>query len=144
MYKRQAIYPALTCLGKIKRQVSFVTAQELEDRWPELTPKQREREYLREHGTAFIIGIGAPLKSGKPHDGRSPDYDDWSLNGDILVWYEPLGCAFELSSMGIRVDPASLDRQLTISGCDDRRELMYHKMLLNGDLPLTIGGGIGQ
>ena len=140
----QAIYPALTCLGKIKRQVSFVTAQELEDRWPELTPKQREREYLREHGTAFIIGIGAPLKSGKPHDGRSPDYDDWSLNGDILVWYEPLGCAFELSSMGIRVDPASLDRQLTISGCDDRRELMYHKMLLNGELPLTIGGGIGQ
>lgn len=140
----QAIYPALTSLGKIKRSVSFVTAQELEDRWPELTPKQREHEYLKEHGTAFIMGIGAPLKSGKPHDGRSPDYDDWSLNGDILVWYEPLDCAFELSSMGIRVDPAALDKQLTIAGCDDRRGLMYHRMLLNGELPLTIGGGIGQ
>lgn len=140
----QAIYPALTSLGKIQRTVTFVTAQELEDRWPDLTPKQREHEFLKEHGTAFIIGIGAPLKSGKPHDGRSPDYDDWSLNGDILVWYEPLDCAFELSSMGIRVDPAALDRQLTMAGCDDRRELMYHKMLLNGELPLTIGGGIGQ
>ena len=140
----QAIYPALTSLGKIQRTVTFVTAQELEDRWPDLTPKQREHEFLKEHGTAFIIGIGAPLKSGKPHDGRSPDYDDWSLNGDILVWYEPLNCAFELSSMGIRVDPAALDRQLTMAGCDDRRELMYHKMLLNGELPLTIGGGIGQ
>ena len=92
----QAINPALTSLGKIQRTVTFVTAQELEDRWPDLTPKQREHEFLKEHGTAFIIGIGAPLKSGKPHDGRSPDYDDWSLNGDILVWYEPLDCAFEL------------------------------------------------
>ena len=140
----RSVFPQLTALPLLSEEVSFVTAQELEDRWPELTPKQREHEYLREHGTAFIIGIGAPLKSGKPHDGRSPDYDDWSLNGDILVWYEPLDCAFELSSMGIRVDPAALDRQLTISGCDDRRELMYHKMLLSGELPLTIGGGIGQ
>ena len=140
----QAIYPALTSLGKIKRSVSFVTAQELEDRWPELTPKQREHEYLKEHGTAFIMGIGAPLKSGKPHDGRSPDYDDWTMNGDILLWNELLDCAFELSSMGIRVDPESLDRQLTIAGCDDRRERTYHKMLLAGQLPPTIGGGIGQ
>ena len=138
----QIAFPSLHT--KLDREVYFVTTQELEDRWPDLTPKQREHEFLKEHGTAFIIGIGAPLKSGKPHDGRSPDYDDWSLNGDILVWYEPLDCAFELSSMGIRVDPAALDRQLTIAGCDDRRELMYHKMLLNGELPLTIGGGIGQ
>ena len=99
---------------------------------------------MKEHGTAFIIGIGAPLRSGKPHDGRAPDYDDWSLNGDIMFWNELLGCAFEISSMGIRVDPAALDRQLTQAGCDDRRELPYHKALLNGELPLTIGGGIGQ
>lgn len=140
----QAIYPALTSLGKIQRTVTFVTAQELEDRWPDLTPKQREHEFLKEHGTAFIIGIGAPLKSGKPHDGRSPDYDDWSLNGDLLCWDSVNGHAVELSSMGIRVSPESLDRQLTLAGCDDRRELPFHKMLLEGQLPLTMGGGIGQ
>ena len=140
----EAIYPQLGCLGKLERRVSFVTAQELEDRWPELTPKEREHEYLREHRTAFIIGIGGALRSGKPHDGRAPDYDDWALNGDILVYNELLDCAFEISSMGIRVDPESLDRQLTLAGCDDRRELPYHKMLLAGELPLTIGGGIGQ
>ena len=99
---------------------------------------------MREHYTAFVMGIGAPLRSGRPHDGRSPDYDDWSLNGDILVWNGLLGCAFELSSMGIRVDAAALDRQLTAARCDDRRGLMYHRMLLNGELPQTIGGGIGQ
>ena len=99
---------------------------------------------MREHHTTFIIGIGGALRSGKPHDGRSPDYDDWTMNGDILFWNELLDCAFELSSMGIRVDPESLDRQLTVSGCDDRRKLTYHKMLLAGELPLTIGGGIGQ
>lgn len=140
----RAIYPVLTCLPEIDRTVSFVTTQELEDRWPDLTPKQRETEYVKDHPTTFIIGIGAPLKSGKPHDGRSPDYDDWTLNGDILVWDSVLGSAFELSSMGIRVDPAALDRQLTAAGCDDRRELFYHKLLLNGELPLSIGGGIGQ
>ena len=140
----EAIYPQLSCLGKLKRLVSFVTAQELEDRYPALTPKEREHVYLREHKTAFIIGIGGALRSGKPHDGRAPDYDDWSLNGDILFYNELLDCAFEISSMGIRVDPESLDRQLTIAGCDDRRELPYHKMLLAGELPLTIGGGIGQ
>ena len=140
----QAIYPQLQCLGKLNRRVSFVTAQQLEDMYPELTPKQRENEYLKEHKTAFIIGIGGALRSGKPHDGRAPDYDDWDLNGDIMFWDELLGCGFEVSSMGIRVDPASLDKQLRLSGCDDRRELPYHKMLLNGELPLTIGGGIGQ
>ena len=139
----EAIYPQLRCLGKLERRVSFVTAQELEDRWPELSPGERETLFLREHKTAFIIGIGGALRSGKPHDGRAPDYDDWDLNGDILFYNELLDCAFEVSSMGIRVDPASLDRQLTLAGCDDRRELPYHKMLLAGELPLTIGGGIG-
>ena len=139
-----AIYPALSDVEKLSRTVSFVTAQELEDMWPELSPKERENRYVREHHTAFVMGIGAPLRSGRPHDGRSPDYDDWSLNGDILVWNGLLGCAFELSSMGIRVDAAALDRQLTAAHCDDRRGLMYHRMLLNGELPQTIGGGIGQ
>lgn len=140
----QAIYPQLQGLPKLNRRVSFVTAQQLEDSYPELTPKERENAYLKEHGTAFIIGIGGALKSGKPHDGRAPDYDDWALNGDIMVYNELLGCAFELSSMGIRVDPEALDRQLRLSGHDERRELPYHKALLNGELPLTIGGGIGQ
>ena len=140
----QAIYPQLECLGKLDRRVSFVTAQELEDMYPDFTPKQRENAYLKEHKTAFIIGIGSALKSGKPHDGRAPDYDDWALNGDIMFWNELLGCAFEISSMGIRVDPESLDRQLRLAGCEERRNLPYHKALLNGELPLTIGGGIGQ
>ena len=140
----RAIYPQLQALPQLERTVTFVTAQELEDRWPELTPKQRENVFLKEHKTAFIIGIGGVMKSGQKHDGRSPDYDDWTLNGDLLYWDDLLECAFELSSMGIRVDPVSLDKQLTIAGCDDRRERTYHKMLLNGELPLTIGGGIGQ
>ncbi len=140
----QAIYPQLQCMGKLDRKVSFVTAQELEDQYPDLTPKERENTYLREHKTAFIIGIGGALKSGKPHDGRAPDYDDWAMNGDILFWDDLLGCAIEISSMGIRVDPESMDRQLRLSGCDERRALPYHKALLNGELPLTIGGGIGQ
>ncbi len=140
----QAIYPQLQCLGKLERKVTFVTAQELEDMYPGLSSKERENAFVKEHKTVFVIGIGGALKSGKPHDGRAPDYDDWDLNGDILFWNELLGCAFELSSMGIRVDPESMDRQLKTAGCDDRRELPYHKMLLDGDLPLTIGGGIGQ
>ena len=140
----QAIYPQLECLGKLDRNVSFVTTQELEDMYPDYTAKQRENAYVKEHHTTFIMGIGGALRSGKPHDGRAPDYDDWSLNGDIMFWYEPLKCAMEISSMGIRVDPQSMDRQLRLSGCDDRRKLPYHKMLLNGELPLTIGGGIGQ
>lgn len=126
------------------RDVAFVTAQELEDLWPELTPKQREARFTQEHKTVFIRQIGGKLKSGQPHDGRAPDYDDWEMNGDLLFWHEPLQCALEISSMGIRVDSESLDRQLTLSGCEARRELPFHKMLLSGELPLTIGGGIGQ
>ncbi len=140
----EAIYPQLGSLGKLCRDVTFVTAQELEDLYPELTPKQRENRFVKEHKTVFIIGIGGALRSGQPHDGRAPDYDDWDLNGDIFFYDELLNCAMEVSSMGIRVDPVSLDRQLRLSGCDSRRELPYHKMLLNGELPLTIGGGIGQ
>ncbi len=124
--------------------MAFVTAQELEDRWPDRTPKERENLFVKEHPTAFIQRIGGRLKSGKPHDGRAPDYDDWSLNGDLLFWHETLGLALEISSMGIRVDGESLDRQLREAGCDSRRELPFHKMLLAGELPLTIGGGIGQ
>ena len=126
------------------RDVFFITAQELEDLYPQLTPKERENVAVREHKTVFIQQIGGKLKSGKPHDGRAPDYDDWSLNGDLLFWHEPLECALEISSMGIRVDSESLDKQLTEAGCDSRRKLPFHKMLLNGELPLTIGGGIGQ
>ena len=126
------------------RDVAFVTAQELEDRWPERSPKERENLFVKEHPTAFIQQIGGRLKSGKPHDGRAPDYDDWDLNGDLLFWHEPLGLALEISSMGVRVDGESLDRQLREAGCDSRRELPFHKMLLAGELPLTIGGGIGQ
>ena len=126
------------------RDVFFITAQELEDLYPQLTPKERENVVVREHKTVFIQQIGGKLKSGKPHDGRAPDYDDWSLNGDLLFWHEPLECALEISSMGIRVDPESLDKQLTEAGCDSRRKLPFHQMLLKGELPLTIGGGIGQ
>ena len=128
----------------LRREVTFVTSQQLEDRWPALSPKQRENVIAREAGTVFIGGIGAPLRAGAPHAGRAPAYDDWSLNGDLLFWHAPLECAMELSSMGIRVDPAALDRQLTLSGHDERRALPFHKMLLAGELPLTIGGGIGQ
>lgn len=138
------IYTPLCALPDIQKDVSFVTAQELEDRWPELTAKQRENAWVEGHPTTFILGIGAPLRSGAPHDGRAPDYDDWSLNGDLLVWSSVLNCAVELSSMGIRVDPAALDRQLAAAGCDERRRLPFHAMLLNGELPQTIGGGIGQ
>lgn len=126
------------------RDVTFIAAQELEDLYPSLTPKQRENAVVKEHKTVFIEQIGSCLKSGKPHDGRAPDYDDWALNGDLLFWHETLGCAMEISSMGIRVDAESLDKQLTLSGCNNRRTLPFHKMLLENKLPLTIGGGIGQ
>jgi len=129
---------------KLDRDVFFITTQELEDMYPDLTAKERENAICREHHSVFLMQIGKTLASGKKHDGRAPDYDDWELNGDILVWNEVLGHAFEISSMGIRVDREALDRQLTISGCDDRRELPFHKMLLNDELPLAIGGGIGQ
>lgn len=126
------------------REVSFVTTQQLEDMYPTLTSKEREDAYLKEHKTAFIMQIGDVLKSGKKHDGRAPDYDDWQLNGDIMFYNELLGHAFEISSMGIRVDAKSLDTQLTKANCDNRRNLSYHKMLLNNELPLTMGGGVGQ
>ena len=128
----------------LSREVAFVSSQELEDRWPELTPEERETAFVKEHPTAFITQIGGALRSGKPHGCRAPDYDVWQLNGDLFFWHETLGCALEVSSMGIRVDSASLDRQLSIAGCDYRRAFPFHKMLLEGELPLTIGGGIGQ
>ncbi len=136
-------YPQLRT--ELSREVSFITSQELEDQYPELsTGSQRENAYVREHKTACVMQIGGKLRSGKPHDGRAPDYDDWNLNCDIFFWDETLGRALEISSMGIRVDAQSLDRQLTQAGCDERRKLPFHQMLLNGELPLTIGGGIGQ
>ncbi|MGF0007539.1 aspartate--ammonia ligase [Eubacteriales bacterium SGI.150] len=140
----RAMFPQLLSLPLVERQVTFVTAQELEDRWPDLSAKEREDAWVKDHPTTFLMGIGGALKSGRPHDGRAPDYDDWALNGDILVWNPVLERAFELSSMGIRVSPESLDHQLTLAGCDDRRSLPFHRMLLSGELPLTIGGGIGQ
>ena len=136
-------FPQLTT--KLEREVTFITSQELEDLYPELkTGSEREKAFVKEHHTAFIMQIGGKLRSGNRHDGRAPDYDDWQLNGDLFFWDEVLGRALEISSMGIRVDAESLDRQLTIAGCDDRRSLPFHTMLLKGELPLTIGGGIGQ
>ena len=129
---------------RLSREVAFITTQELENRYPDMTGSERERAFVKEHPTACIMGIGGKLRSGKPHDGRAPDYDDWDLNCDIFFWDEVLDRPLEISSMGIRVDAASLDRQLRESGCDDRRDLPFHKMLLNNELPLTIGGGIGQ
>ena len=139
-----AMFPQLQDLPLHTPNVTFITTQELEDKYPDLTPKERENAIVKENGTTFLMKIGAPLKSGKPHDGRAPDYDDWDLNGDLLFWNEPLQCSYELSSMGIRVSPESMDRQLTMAGCDDRRTLPFHKAVLNGELPYTIGGGIGQ
>ena len=138
----QVRYPQLHT--KLSREVSFITTQELEDMYPDFDDHQRENAYVKEHHTACIMQIGGKLRSGKPHGGRAPDYDDWALNCDIFFWNEVLGQALEISSMGIRVDEEALDRQLTISGCDERRNLPFHKMLLAGELPLTIGGGIGQ
>lgn len=135
-------YPQLT--ANLSRDVSFITTQELEDLYPDMTGSERENAYVKEHRTTFIMQIGGKLRSGKPHDGRAPDYDDWQLNGDLFFWNDVLGRAVEISSMGIRVDAESLDRQLTLAGCNDRRELPFHKMLLADELPLTIGGGIGQ
>ncbi len=137
-----ARYPSLK--HEIVDDVYFVTAQELADRYPDATAKEREDLIAREHGVVFLMQIGDRLADGEKHDGRAPDYDDWTLNGDILVWNPVLGHALEISSMGIRVDAAAMDRQLTLAGADDRRGFPYHRMILNGELPLTIGGGIGQ
>ena len=135
-------FPQLT--KRLNEDVFFITTQELEDMYPDLTGKQRENEITKKHGTVFIMQIGEKLKSGNKHDGRAPDYDDWSLNGDILVWNDILDCAIEISSMGIRVDEKSLDEQLKKAGAEERRHFPYHKGILDGTLPLTIGGGIGQ
>jgi aspartate--ammonia ligase len=146
-YRRNVLDPLLP------EEITFVHTEELEERFPDCTPKERENAICREHGAVFLIGIGGRLKNGLPHDGRAPDYDDWStptgggrtgLNGDILVHYPLFDCAFELSSMGIRVDPESLIRQLEITGTTERKELLFHRRLLRGDFPLSIGGGIGQ
>jgi aspartate--ammonia ligase len=121
-----------------------VTTQELEDMYPDLTPKQREDAICRDKKAVFLMKIGGALKSGEKHDGRAPDYDDWELNGDILFWYPVLERGFELSSMGIRVDEDSLIKQLKIAGCEERSKMEFHSMLLDGKLPYTAGGGIGQ
>ena len=136
------IFPELKV--NLKREMFAITTSELEDMYPDLTPKEREDAIAKKYGTVLLMQIGCKLKSGKPHDGRAPDYDDWALNGDILFYNEVLGHAFEISSMGIRVDAESLDRQLSERGCDDRRKLPFHKKLLANELPLSIGGGIGQ
>ena len=129
---------------KLEREVRFITTQELEDLYPALTPQERETAFLREHKTVFLMQIGKTLRSGSRHDGRAPDYDDWSLNGDIIVWYPVLGHALELSSMGIRVDEDSLAEQLKLAGCEERADLPFQKAILDKKLPYTVGGGIGQ
>ena len=129
---------------KLPEDIFFITTQELEDKYPGLSPKERENAITREHGCVFLMQIGDVLKGGEPHDGRAPDYDDWSLNGDILFWYEPLCCALEISSMGIRVDETALASQLKKAHCEERLSLPFHSMLMRGELPYTIGGGIGQ
>ncbi len=125
-------------------EITFLTSQELEDRYPNATPREREYYAVKEYGAVFLMKIGGALRSGKPHDGRAPDYDDWELNGDILVYYPVLDAPLELSSMGIRVDEEALRRQLAIRGCEERLALPFHRALLEGKLPYTIGGGIGQ
>lgn len=136
-------FPALKVI-RLNRDVTFFTSQELEDLYPNKTPKERENIITRAHGTVCIMQIGGKLKSGEKHDGRAPDYDDWTLNCDILFWHKTLGCALELSSMGIRVDADAMRRQLAEAGCPERAQLPFHKLLLDGTLPLTMGGGIGQ
>ncbi len=128
----------------LPEDIYFVTTEELEERWPDKSRKERENLITKEHGAVFIAKIGWPLRDGKPHDGRAPDYDDWNLNGDIIFWFEPLQCALEISSMGIRVDKESLKKQLKQANAEDRLKLPFHQSILNDELPLTIGGGIGQ
>ena len=138
----QQKYPLLTF--DVNEEVTFITAQELADRYPDLSGKEREDAVTRECGTVFLMGIGGTLRDGTRHDGRAPDYDDWTLNGDLLLWNDTLGHALEISSMGIRVDAAALARQLSAAGAEDRMQYPYHQAIADGSLPLTIGGGIGQ
>ena len=128
----------------LPKDIYFITTQELANRYPDKTPKEREDLIAQEKGAVFLMEIGDKLADGKPHDGRAPDYDDWHLNGDIIVWYPVLGHALELSSMGIRVDEDSLARQLKLAGCEERAELPFQKAILEKRLPYTVGGGIGQ
>lgn len=128
----------------LPKKIEFMTTAQLEAEYPDLSPKERENAVTKRLGAVFLMQIGAPLKDGVPHDGRAPDYDDWQLNGDILLWDEPLSRAFEISSMGIRVDEAAMRRQLAAAGCEDRAALPFHRALLSGELPQTMGGGIGQ
>ncbi len=137
-----AHYPHI--IPELPEHIAFVTTQELEDRYPDKTAKEREYLATKEHGAVFLMGIGGALRSGKIHDGRAPDYDDWALNGDILLYYKPLDIALEVSSMGIRVNPEALKRQLAVRGCEERAKLPFQAALLRGELPQTIGGGIGQ
>jgi aspartate--ammonia ligase len=137
-----SLYPSFKKF--LPEEITFITTQELEDKFPHLTPKEREHAIAKEAGAVFIMEIGGQLASGSKHDGRSPDYDDWTLNGDIIFWYPVLEIGLELSSMGIRVDENALERQLKLASCEDRKELTYHKMLLDKKLPYTVGGGIGQ
>lgn len=137
-----ALFPKLT--KTVERNVHFVTTQELEDQYPDLSPKERENAVTKEYKSVFIMQIGGLLKSGQKHDGRAPDYDDWSLNGDIFLWNEVLECAEEVSSMGIRVDSESLKRQLKEANAEERLKFPFHAGIADGTLPLTIGGGIGQ
>lgn len=129
---------------ELPNEIYFITSQELEDLYPDKTPKEREQLITRAHGAVFIEKIGGTLRSGEKHDGRSPDYDDWELNGDILLWNEVLEIAFEITSMGIRVDSDAMERQLKLAGAEDRKSLSFQSAVLNGELPLSIGGGIGQ
>ncbi len=150
------IYGALKNLGdyvnrlykdiqtELPNEITFITTQELEDRWPDKTPKEREDLIAKEKRAVFIMKIGGALKSGEKHDGRAPDYDDWELNGDIILWNEILDRAFEISSMGIRVDEDAMARQLALADAEERKTLPFHKSVLNGTLPYSIGGGIGQ
>lgn len=138
----EGLYPKIK--GNLPEEIYFITTQELEDRYPGLTAKEREDAIAREKGAVFLMKIGGQLASGKIHDGRAPDYDDWELNGDIIFWYPVLQRSFEVSSMGIRVDETSLLKQLKVAGCEDRAKLPFHRDLLAGKLPYTIGGGIGQ
>ncbi|MEC1521251.1 aspartate--ammonia ligase [Neobacillus niacini] len=136
------LYPVLTPV--LPEDIHFITTQELENMYPALTSKEREDMIAKEYGAVFIMQIGGQLMSGEKHDGRSPDYDDWSLNGDIIFWYPTLEQAIEVSSMGIRVDEEALKKQLKITNTEDRMSLEYHQAVLNRELPYTIGGGIGQ
>ena len=136
------LYEYIECF--LPEEIYFITSQELLDRWPDATPKEREYNIVKEHGAVFVEKIGGALSNGEPHDGRAPDYDDWDLNGDIIVYYPVDDISLELSSMGIRVDEVSLPKQLKEAGCEERLSLSFHRDIMEKKLPYTIGGGIGQ